>query len=91
MEGLGLAVCPSSIAKPRLLKTDFRRQTDDETETHRDLCRGMTLRFQPVVCRRSDEAWPQGDGEPCDSPLTETAGCDDRDTLQWHLDLRDYW
>ena len=66
---------------------DSRRQADDKTETHRDLCRGVTLRFQLVLCRHlTKHMQPQGDGEPCDAPLTETAGCDDRDTLQWHLD-----
>ncbi|CAE7490085.1 adt-1 [Symbiodinium sp. CCMP2592] len=33
--------------------------------------------------QRRIETYAEGDGDPCDSPLTETAGCDDRDTLQW--------
>ena len=33
--------------------------------------------------RGSVGSWPQGDGKPCDAPLTETAGCEGRDELQW--------
>ncbi|CAE7338398.1 unnamed protein product [Symbiodinium natans] len=37
--------------------------------------------------QRRIETYAEGDGEPCDAPLTETAGCADRDSLQWYPGL----
>ncbi|CAK9038288.1 Hypothetical protein (Fragment), partial [Durusdinium trenchii] len=33
--------------------------------------------------QRQIETYAKGNGEPCDEPLTETAGCGNRDELKW--------
>lgn len=33
--------------------------------------------------QRQIETYAKGDGEACDAPLTETAGCENRDDLKW--------
>ena len=37
--------------------------------------------------QRQIERYAQGDGEACHAPLTETAGCENRDDLRWSESL----
>ena len=64
---------PSKLAVIlRIYKTPLR---------HTGFIHPSLLMVQWLILR--DNQNRQGDGEPCDAPLTETAGCSNRDDTQW--------
>ncbi|CAE7927083.1 SPON1 [Symbiodinium necroappetens] len=76
--------CVASLRKTETCNTHPCERSQDCVVSEWGRWHGCEVEGAKQMTRqRRIETYAEGDGEPCDAPLTETAGCDDRDTLQW--------